>query len=57
MQVNRMKTRVITGSDVSRIVARVGADQLMDQVIAAIVEFCLLPSELTDVRPRDGFHS
>lgn len=51
-----MKTRIITGDDVSRIVARVGADQLMDQVIAAMVEFCLLPGDLTEARPRDGFH-
>ncbi|MGI9287859.1 MAG: ornithine cyclodeaminase family protein [Pseudomonadales bacterium] len=51
-----MNTLIISRSDISEIIARVGLNELMDQTIDAITDACCNPDAETDVRERDGFH-
>ena len=50
-------TRIITAKDISRIVASVGLDALMDDMIARLITACEEHDpETMPVRERDGFH-
>ena len=47
---------IIGNDDISAIVSSVGINELMDEIIESICEFCLYSIDNSEVHARDGFH-